>query len=81
MAIPLRSIATGEGHVSHINGDGNTKLMKQIQAGVLKVTYFDDGPTDGVPVFLLHGFPYDVHSYDAVIPVLASHCVADCKIS
>jgi len=37
--------------------------MKQIQAGVLNVAYFDDGPTDGVPVFLLHGFPYDVHAY------------------
>ncbi len=47
--------------------------MKQIKAEVLRVAYFDNGPTDGVPVFLLHGFPYDVHSYDAVIPDLVSN--------
>lgn len=47
--------------------------MKRIQAGVLRVAYFDNGPTDGVPVFLLHGFPYDVHSFDAVIPDLVSY--------
>lgn len=48
-------------------------MLKQIQAGVLKVAYFDTGSSDGTPVFLLHGFPYDVHSYDAVIPVLVSN--------
>jgi pimeloyl-ACP methyl ester carboxylesterase len=48
-------------------------LLKQVQAGVLKVAYFDNGPTDGVPVILLHGFPYDVHSYDSVIPDLVSN--------
>lgn len=48
-------------------------MLKRIQAGVLKVSYFDNGSADGKPVFLLHGFPYDVHSYDAVIPVLVSN--------
>jgi pimeloyl-ACP methyl ester carboxylesterase len=48
-------------------------MLKQIQAGVLKVAYSESGPSNGTPVFLLHGFPYDVHSYDAVIPVLASN--------
>lgn len=48
-------------------------LLKQVPAGILNVAYFDSGPTDGLPVFLLHGFPYDVHSYDAVIPVLVSN--------
>lgn len=47
-------------------------MFKQIHVGVLKVAYFDNGPLDGIPVFLLHGFPYDIHSYDAVIPVLVS---------
>jgi pimeloyl-ACP methyl ester carboxylesterase len=48
-------------------------LLKHVQAGVLSVAYYDNGTTDGVPVFLLHGFPYDVHSYDAVIPDLVSN--------
>ncbi len=47
--------------------------MKRIKAGILRVAYFDNGPPDGVPVFLLHGFPYNVHSYDAVIPDLVSN--------
>ena len=46
--------------------------LKQIDAGVLNVSYFDDGPADGIPVMLLHGFPYDVHSYDEVIPLLTA---------
>jgi pimeloyl-ACP methyl ester carboxylesterase len=48
-------------------------MLKEILAGVLKVAYFDYGSSEGTPVFLLHGFPYDVHSYDAVIPVLVSN--------
>ncbi|WP_375503636.1 alpha/beta fold hydrolase [uncultured Nostoc sp.] len=40
--------------------------MKHIAAGVLNVAYREVGPTDGTPVILLHGFPYDVHTYDAV---------------
>lgn len=47
-------------------------MLKKVQTGVLRVFYLDNGPTDGAPVFLLHGFPYDVHSYDAVISELVS---------
>lgn len=50
-------------------------ILKKIQAGVLEIAYFDDGSLDDTPVILLHGFPYDVHSYDKVTPVLvASGC-------
>ena len=45
-------------------------MLKQIEAGVLRVAYLDDGPTDGAPVVLLHGFPYDVHAFDEVTPLL-----------
>ena len=48
-------------------------MLKHIQAGVLRVAYFDNGPPDGTSVLLLHGFPYDVHAYDAVSPVLVSN--------
>jgi len=36
----------------------------QIEAGVLDVGYVDAGPTGGLAVVLLHGWPYDIHSYD-----------------
>ena len=45
--------------------------LKQIDAGVLNVGYAEAGPTDGPAVVLLHGWPYDVHSYADVAPLLA----------
>lgn len=52
---------------------GNTSfaMLKQIEAGVLNVGYAEDGPADGPPVLLLHGWPYDIHSYVDVAPILA----------
>jgi pimeloyl-ACP methyl ester carboxylesterase len=44
--------------------------MNTIEAGVLAVGYLDEGPADGWPVVLSHGFPYDVHAYDRVAPIL-----------
>jgi hypothetical protein len=46
--------------------------LKQIDAGVLNVGYAEAGPTDGHAVILLHGWPYDIHSYVDVAPLLAS---------
>ena len=46
--------------------------LKQIDAGVLNVGYAEAGPIDGPPVVLLHGWPYDIHTYVDVAPVLAS---------
>lgn len=45
--------------------------LKQIDAGVLNVGYAEDGHSDGPPVILLHGWPYDIHSYVDVAPTLA----------
>lgn len=47
-------------------------MLKKIDAGVLNVAYLEHGPTKGTPVVLLHGFPYDVHAYDEIAPLLAS---------
>jgi pimeloyl-ACP methyl ester carboxylesterase len=47
-------------------------LIKQIDAGLLNVGYAEAGPADGVVVILLHGWPYDIHSYVDVAPLLAS---------
>ena len=46
--------------------------LRQIDAGVLNVRYAEVGPTNGRPVILLHGWPYDIHSYADVAPLLAS---------
>src|ERR1700751_3586424 len=46
--------------------------LKPIDAGVLNVGYAEAGPTDGPAVVLLHGWPYDIHSYVDVAPLLAS---------
>ena len=46
--------------------------MRRIRAGVLDVAYAEDGPADGTPVLLLHGWPYDIHSYVDVAPILAA---------
>jgi pimeloyl-ACP methyl ester carboxylesterase len=41
---------------------------RQIDVGVLSVGYVEVGPADGRVVLLLHGWPYDIHSYDDVAP-------------
>ena len=46
--------------------------IKQIDAGLLNVGYAEVGPADGPVVILLHGWPYDIHSYVDVAPLLAS---------
>ena len=46
--------------------------VRQIAAGLLDVGYVDAGPPDGPAVVLLHGWPYDIHSYLEVAPVLAA---------
>ncbi|MFE7317875.1 alpha/beta fold hydrolase [Streptomyces sp. NPDC057555] len=46
--------------------------MRQINAGDLNVGYVEVGPVNGQPVMLLHGWPYDIHSYIAVAPLLAA---------
>ena len=46
--------------------------LKQIDAGVLNIGYAEAGPANGAPVILLHGWPYDIHSFVDVAPALAS---------
>jgi pimeloyl-ACP methyl ester carboxylesterase len=46
--------------------------LKQIDAGELSVGYAELGPTTGTPVLLLHGWPYDIHSFADVAPALAA---------
>ena len=46
--------------------------LKQIDAGVLNVGYAEAGPASGRPVILLHGWPYDIHAFEEVAPILAA---------
>jgi hypothetical protein len=48
------------------------RSLKQIDAGVLNVGYAEAGPAYGPAIILLHGWPYDIHSYVDVAPLLAS---------
>jgi len=46
--------------------------LKNVDAGVLNVAYLEAGPASGPPMILLHGWPYDVHAFDEVTPILAA---------
>lgn len=46
--------------------------VRWVRTDELEVGYFEAGPDDGEVVLLLHGFPYDIHSYVEVIPLLAA---------
>ncbi|MFB8179464.1 alpha/beta fold hydrolase [Streptomyces sp. NPDC055966] len=47
------------------------RTLRQIKAGVLDISYAEAGPAHGPVVILLHGWPYDIHSYVDVAPLLA----------
>jgi pimeloyl-ACP methyl ester carboxylesterase len=53
---------------------GNTSFppLKQVKAGALNIGYAEVGPAHGPAVLLLHGAPYDIHSYVEVAPLLAA---------
>lgn len=44
--------------------------IRQVQTSDLLVTYLEDGASDGWPTILTHGFPYDAHAFDEVVPLL-----------
>jgi pimeloyl-ACP methyl ester carboxylesterase len=45
--------------------------LRYARTGTLEIAYYEAGPSDGDVALLLHGFPYDIHSYTEVIPLLA----------
>ena len=60
------------GKFSGVDPSESFSNLKQIEAGLLRVSYVELGSTNGRPVILLHGWPYDIHSYIEVAPLLAS---------
>jgi pimeloyl-ACP methyl ester carboxylesterase len=73
-AAQLGMIGSAKAQSSKTKPGTNTSFgsLKQIDAGVLNVGYAEAGPADGPPVILLHGWPYDIHSFVDVAPLLAS---------
>jgi len=65
---------SNKGSLPTVKPGSNTSFgaLKQINAGVLNVGYAEAGPANGPVVILLHGWPYDIHSYVDVAPLLAS---------
>jgi pimeloyl-ACP methyl ester carboxylesterase len=69
-----QSPATKTTQLPAIKAGTNTSFasLKQINAGVLNIGYAEAGPADGPVVILLHGWPYDIHAFVDVAPMLAS---------
>jgi pimeloyl-ACP methyl ester carboxylesterase len=51
---------------------GSFGPLKHVNAGVLSIAYAEAGPANGPAVLLFHGWPYDIHSYVDVVPILAA---------
>jgi pimeloyl-ACP methyl ester carboxylesterase len=68
----LGSAATLASAVPAQTGRASMGAIRRVRAGVLDVGYHQFGPSRGPVVLLLHGFPYDVHSYVEVAPSLAA---------
>src|SRR4051812_38712021 len=71
-AAELAAIGSADAQPGGARANTSFGALKQIDAGVLNVGYAEAGPGDGPPVVLLHGWPYDIHSYVDVAPLLAN---------
>ncbi|MBC9034445.1 alpha/beta hydrolase [Sphingomonas sp. JC676] len=72
--LPFATTASAQTAVPARTSDASARFdtVKQIDAGVLNIGYVDMGPAKGRPVVLLHGWPYDIHSFIEVAPLLVA---------
>jgi pimeloyl-ACP methyl ester carboxylesterase len=71
-ATQLAAVGAAKAQGGTLGTHASFASLKQIDAGLLNVRYAEAGPADGQAVVLLHGWPYDIHSYVDVAPLLAS---------
>lgn len=81
LGVAAGTVAVGLGVIGLVRGETETPrssatnasfgTIKQIDAGVLNVGYAEVGPATGPVAILLHGWPYDIHSFVDVAPILA----------
>ena len=69
--LALAGDATAQPNIASTVGNGPFNSLKQVRAGDLSIGYADLGPRHGRPVILLHGWPYDIHTFAGVAPILA----------
>jgi pimeloyl-ACP methyl ester carboxylesterase len=67
-----QSILASVSHPARASSAQRLEPLRQVEAGVLDIAYYEAGPADGPVVMLLHGFPYDIHSFVDVAPLLAA---------
>jgi pimeloyl-ACP methyl ester carboxylesterase len=72
VSTPLDELPGGEEIMTAPPGRTSFDSLKQIDAGLLNVGYAEAGPANGPAVILLHGWPYDIHAYADVAPLLAA---------
>lgn len=70
-ALLLSGYAGAQAQIKQTTATSSFGPIKQIDAGVLNVGYAEAGPANGTPVILLHGWPYDIHSFVDVAHILA----------
>ena len=72
MLIGLLSAAMVAPYRPAFSQPAQTRPIKRIRTNTLEIAYEESGPEAGIPVFLMHGFPYDPRAYDDVTPPLAA---------
>jgi pimeloyl-ACP methyl ester carboxylesterase len=65
-------LTSGKSSAARAPSTRRLEPLRQVDAGVLNIAYYEAGPSGGPAVMLMHGFPYDIHSYVDVAPLLAA---------